>query len=663
MKKILIANRGEIACRIIRTAKKMGISVVAIYSESDVNAIHVREADEAVFVGDSPSDKSYLSIPNILNAIRQTNADAVHPGYGFLSENYEFVSELEKHHITFIGPGKEAIFTMGDKISSKKLAQEAGVAITPGYMGTIESVAEAKEIANDIGYPIMLKASAGGGGKGMRVVHKESEIQSAYNIAKNEAKNSFGDDRIFIEKFIINPRHIEVQILADAHGNVVCLGERECSIQRHNQKVIEEAPSSFVTPEIRKELYRQSILLAKAVNYKSAGTIEYIMEESGNFYFLEMNTRLQVEHPVTELVTGYDIVEQMIHIARGQKLSFSQEDIKLTGSAIEARIYAEDPTKNFLPSCGRITRYSEPSNLRIDTGVYEGLEITPYYDSMISKSISYGNTRKEAIDTMLSGLSEYVVEGITHNIQFLESIFQNERFVSGNISTSFIKEEYEHGFQPHLNIQDEDLRIFVASATYIYLSEMIRKNKISDQISPQTLQFANLWVIHMNDVEYPIDVHIKNENEYNIHFHGENINVKSEWQRNDLLFICEINDEELKIKVQLHRIGLSMFYRGQTVYASISTPRIASLRKYMQNKKFIKIQNDVKAPMSGRISNVLVNQGDRVNKDDSLFMIEAMKMENIISAEGNFEILDVHIKPGDIVTIDQKILSINVIDE
>jgi propionyl-CoA carboxylase alpha chain len=474
--KLLIANRGEIACRIIKTCRKMGIATVAVYSDADTNSLYVQMADEAINIGDSPSSQSYLDINKILAAIKQSGANLVHPGYGFLSENKLFAQALEKMGVIFVGPSTYSIEMMGDKIQSKKIAIGAGVSSVPGHLGVVKDAKEASKIAKDIGFPVMVKASAGGGGKGMRIVYEAKDVAEAFLSATNEAKNSFSDDRIFIEKFIENPRHIEIQIIADKSGNMVCLGERECSIQRNNQKVIEEAPSSFVDENTRKKMYDQSKALSKKVGYYSAGTVEYIMDKDKKFYFLEMNTRLQVEHPVTELVTGTDIVELMIKIALGETLPFTQKDIKLNGWAMESRIYAEDPARGFLPSSGRINLYIEPQeseNVRVDSGIYEGGEVSMFYDAMIAKLCSYGKDRNEAINHMKSALGTMAIGGVSHNISFLETIMQNDRFVSGDISTSFIKEEFPEGFSGN-EINSASQMVLISTSLFIFFKNFIR---------------------------------------------------------------------------------------------------------------------------------------------------------------------------------------------
>ncbi|MDG1707733.1 MAG: acetyl-CoA carboxylase biotin carboxylase subunit, partial [Emcibacteraceae bacterium] len=498
--KILIANRGEIACRVIKTAHQLGIETVAVYSDADADALHVRMATEKVHIGNSPAAESYLVIDKIIDAAKQTGADAIHPGYGFLSENSEFCKRLEKEGITFIGPDTNAIGVMGDKISSKKLAEKVGVSTIPGNMNVIKDADEAVKIASEIGYPVMLKASAGGGGKGMRVVYNDAEAHEGFNSAVNEAKSSFGDDRVFAEKFIENPRHIEIQVLGDKHGNVIYLAERECSIQRRHQKVIEEAPSSFLEMETRVNMGSQSVALAQAVNYSSAGTVEFIVDKDQNFYFLEMNTRLQVEHPVTELVTGVDLVEQMIRSAAGEPLNIAQEDVMVQGWAMEARVYAEDPLRGFLPSTGRVTDYQPPQeddHIRIDSGIFEGSDISIYYDPMISKVISFGEDREEAISKLRLALDEYYIRGVGHNIAFLSDVLKSSRFKSGDISTKFIEEEYPDGFNGG-EISLESWNIFVAVATTVHSCEVGRQSTISGRMNAENSVFNETWQVQLD---------------------------------------------------------------------------------------------------------------------------------------------------------------------
>ncbi|MEI7669532.1 MAG: acetyl-CoA carboxylase biotin carboxylase subunit, partial [Pseudomonadota bacterium] len=504
--KILIANRGEIAVRIMATAKRMGIKTVAVYSEADTNALHVKQADEAVYIGPSPSAKSYLSIENIISAIENSGADAVHPGYGFLSENSEFAIAVKRARCALIGPSPEAIRLMGDKIESKKIAVKAGVNTVPGTLDVVTSPQDAKKIAEQIGYPVMIKAAAGGGGKGMRVARNEQELLDGIKYAASEAESSFSDNRVFIEKFFENPRHIEIQILADNYGNVIHLGERECSIQRRHQKVIEEAPSPFLTPEMRAEMGKQAVALAKEVNYNSAGTVEFIVDEKGAFYFLEMNTRLQVEHRVTELITKIDLVEQMIRVAAREKLTIKQEDVTINGWAMEARVYAEDPRRGFLPSTGRITHYQEPvteHNILIETGVYEGGEVSMFYDPMIAKVCTYSSTRDKAIEAMKAALSSFVIRGINHNISFLEAILGHERFARGDITTNFIEHEYPGGFGG-AELTSDSSKVFLGAAVFMFLRDAERASRISDQLPGRARAIGARWVVSIGNESYPV---------------------------------------------------------------------------------------------------------------------------------------------------------------
>lgn len=659
-KKILIANRGEIACRIIKTARKMGIKTVAVYSEADTNSIYVNMADEAIFIGPSPASQSYLSIPRIMKAIRTSGADAVHPGYGFLSENAKFATAVEKEGVVFIGPSKYAIKMMGDKIQAKKIAAKAGVSCVPGYMGVIKDAREAIKIANKVGYPVMIKAAAGGGGKGMRVVYKKEEVNSAFSSAVNEAKNSFNDARIFIEKFIESPRHIEMQVLADQHGNVVCLGERECSIQRHHQKVIEEAPSPFLDDKTRKIMYKQCTSLAKEVKYFSAGTVEFIVDSKMNFYFLEMNTRLQVEHPVTELITGVDLVEQMIRIALGEKLSFAQKDIFLNGWAMESRIYAEDPSRGFLPSCGRISEYREPEpseNTRVDSGVYEGCQVSMFYDAMIAKLCSYGKTRKEAINAMQASLGEYVISGISHNISFLQAIMAHSRFIKGDINTNFIKEEYPDGFFG-AELTSETTRIFLGVAIHIFLEEEKRSSNISGQIRGREKLLSNRWVINIDGENYPVYARTR-EDGYDLRYEREILTIRSSWTLGNRLFHGTVNGKNVHVQIEKFAGGLYLTHAGSMVKISIRTPRIAELDKFMPKRKTEIDSSLIKAPISGMIVDIKVKDGDEVKKGQELFILEAMKMENLICAERDSKIEKVFVEVGQAVTYNQDIIKLN----
>lgn len=658
--KLLIANRGEIACRIIKTCRKMGIATVAVYSDADTNSLFVQMADEAINIGPSPSSQSYLDINKILDAVKQSGANLVHPGYGFLSENCLFSDALSKAGVTFVGPSTYSIEMMGDKIQSKKIAIAAGVSSVPGHLGVVKDGAEATKIAKEIGFPVMVKASAGGGGKGMRIVYKEEDVAEAFISATNEAKNSFSDDRIFIEKFIENPRHIEIQVIADKAGNVVCLGERECSIQRNNQKVIEEAPSSFVDEETRKKMYDQTKALAKKVNYYSAGTVEYIMDKNKNFYFLEMNTRLQVEHPVTELITGVDIVELMIKIALGEKLPFKQENIKLNGWAMESRIYAEDPARGFLPSSGRINLYIEPErseNVRIDTGVYEGGEVSMFYDAMIAKLCSYGKDRLEAIKHMKSALGSMAIGGISHNISFLETIMQNERFVTGNISTSFIKEEFAAGFSGN-EISSESQMVLISTSLFIFFKNFTRNAQISGRLESHQKQISDRWVVIINDQSFLVDVLEKSAERYVFMCDKKEIEIKSAWENGEKLFRAVVNDHAVGVKIRENNRtgGYLLQYAGSDAYTNVYSPRVAELNKFMpkieKNPKPVALNS----PITGKIARFKVKEGDEVKAGQELVIIEAMKMENIIRTDHDVKIGAIKFKEGEPVGIGQLIM-------
>lgn len=655
-KKILIANRGEIARRVIRTCKKMGIKTVAIYSEADVNSMHVSEADENIFIGASPSNKSYLVIDNVIEAVLKTGADAVHPGYGFLSENATFAKRLAEIGVKFIGPSPKAISYMGDKIEAKKHAINAGVNVVPGYQGQIKDQKEAEKIANKIGFPVMMKAAAGGGGKGMRIVNESSEVASAFTATKNEAKKSFGDDRIFIEKFIENPRHIEIQVLGDEHGDVICLGERECSIQRHNQKVIEEAPSPFLDEETRDEMYKQSKDLCKLVNYANAGTVEYIVDQQKNFYFLEINTRLQVEHPVTEYVTGLDLVEEMIHIAYGEKLRISQEDVKLEGWAIESRIYAEDPTRAFLPSTGRITEYKEPKrgkNVRIDSGVYAGGEVSMFYDAMISKLITYGKTREDAINRMKHALGEYIIEGVSHNISFVQAIMDHDRFASGDISTKFIAEEYPEGFDG-ADLDEDKTKVLLGVGLYVYLKDAFRASKITGQVHQRPRLIPNRLVVTVDGGLYPVSYDYYDDTDIlEIHFEGNKFRVNSKYPLGTRLWQGKIGGTAANAKIEPIDGGYLITYMGSSVKVAVRTPRIAELERYMPEEEDSDLSQDLVAPISGAIVEVKVKEGQVVNRGQEIVILEAMKMENILYADKGAIVDKVLVKKDEPVLVNQ----------
>jgi propionyl-CoA carboxylase alpha chain len=661
IKKLLIANRGEIAVRIMQTARRLGIATVAVYSEADTSALFVQMADEAVFIGPSPSTQSYLRIPAIVNAIRQTGADAVHPGYGFLSENTDFCKAVEQEGVIFIGPSATAIKQMGDKLEAKKIAKEAGVSILPGSEGAVEGIKEAKQLADEIGYPVMIKAAAGGGGKGMRVVFEESELEEGIRGAVHEAGSSFGDNRVFIEKFITNPRHIEIQVLADKFGGVVTLGERECSIQRRHQKVIEEAPSPFLTPEVREAMSKQAVSLVKQVGYYSAGTVEFIMDEQRNFYFLEMNTRLQVEHRVTELITGIDLVEQMIRVAEGERLPFIQEDIKFHGHAIESRIYAEDPTRNFMPSVGRISRYQEPEQIPgmvLDTGVYEGSEVSMFYDPMVAKLCTYGENRDRAIDEMRAALGAFVIRGISHNISFLEAIINNPRFAKGHTTTNFIAEEYPNGFTG-AELTSEAGKWIMATALFVHLKLRERDGKVSGQLPGHPVVFLDRWAIKMAGEEHTVSVSPR-ENGYDINYQGEHITIRSPWQTGRRLFQGTINGKPVIIKVHPLIEGYRLLYSGSTVDVIVRTPRAAAYAKYLPETSHATRATRLEAPMAGLIVSVRVKEGDTVKPGTELVAIEAMKMENLLRAEYPAIIKSIHVAQGDPVQTGQIMIEFDI---
>ena len=656
--KILIANRGEIAVRIIKSAKRLGIKTVAIYSDADTNALHVKLANEAVYVGPSPANQSYLNVDNVIDAIMQTGAQAVHPGYGFLSENGKFAEKLHKAGVAFIGPSIKAIKGMGDKIEAKKIAKKAGVNTIPGYMGVIKNEKEAAKIAKDIGYPVMFKAAAGGGGKGMRIVRKASEVKQAFSSVANEARNSFSDDRIFIEKLIESPRHIEIQLLGDKHGNYICLGERECSIQRHHQKVIEEAPSPFIDQKTREKMYKQVVSLAKQVKYDSAGTVEFIVDAKKNFYFLEMNTRLQVEHPVTELITGVDLVEQMIRVAAGEKLTFSQKDIALKGWAMESRLYAEDPSRGFLPSSGRIHTYQEPDtndNVRVDTGVYEGGEVSMFYDPMIAKLCTYGETRKEAIEHMQKALGNFVLGGVAHNISFLEAVMAHPRFTAGDITTHFISEEYPDGFEG-AELTSETSSVFLATAVHIYLLDAYRAARIEGQLPGRERQIGTRWIVTIDNVSYSVYVAAR-KGGFNIKHDGEDIKIRSSWVLGNHLFQGTVNDKPISVKIDHFAGGMYLTHAGSTVTVTVRSPRVAELSRYMPvSEGKGSTMYSIEAPISGMMVSVKVKEGDEVKEGQELMVVESMKMENIIYAEHDVIVKSIHTKEGEVINVGQLLM-------
>ena len=661
-KKILIANRGEIACRVIKTAKKMGIQTVALYSDADAQALHVKMADEAVHIGPPPANQSYIVIDKVMDAIRQTGAEAVHPGYGFLSENPKFAEALAAEGVAFIGPPKGAIESMGDKITSKKIAQEAGVSTVPGYMGLIEDADEAVKISNEIGYPVMLKASAGGGGKGMRIAWTDQEAREGFQSSKNEAANSFGDDRIFIEKFVTQPRHIEIQVLADGHGNTLYLNERECSIQRRNQKVIEEAPSPFLDTETRAAMGKQSCDLAAAVGYTSAGTVEFIVDGDKNFYFLEMNTRLQVEHPVTELITGIDLVEQMIRVAYGEKLTMTQDDIGINGWAMESRLYAEDPYRGFLPSIGRLTRYRPPEEVtedsravRNDTGVFEGGEISMYYDPMIAKLCSWAPDRSAAIEEMRVALDQFEVEGIGHNIPFLSAVYDHPKFISGKMTTAFIEEEYPDGFEGVVLSDDALRRVAAATAAMNRVAE-IRRTRISGRMNNHTRHVGADWVVSLQDVSIPVVIAADRDGATVRFEDGTEQRVESTWTPGQSLAQVDVGNHTLILKVESHAHGFRIRYRGADLNVTLRTPRQAKLAAQMPVKTPPDTSKLLLCPMPGLIVKIDVAEGEEVQDGQALCTVEAMKMENILRAEKRGVIKKINAAAGDSLAVDDVIL-------
>lgn len=629
--KVLIANRGEIALRIMRTLKKMNIKTVAVYSEADTNSMHVQYADEAYYIGNSPATESYLSIKNIINAIRASGAQAVHPGYGFLAENANFANSLKREGVTLIGPSAGVIKQMGDKIEAKKVAIEAGVTTVPGYMGIISNVNKAVAIAEEIGFPVIVKAAAGGGGRGMRVVKNSAEIAAAFESAKLEAENSFSDSRVFIEKLIEAPRHIEIQLIADQHGNAVCLGERECSIQRHHQKIIEEAPSTFITEEIRQKMYAEVVALSHKVGYFSAGTVEFIVDSNKQYYFLEMNTRLQVEHPVTELITGIDIVEEMVKIAAGEKLSFRQEDIKLKGWAFEARVCSEDPSRGFLPSSGRITEYSQPpknSNIRVDSGVGPGGEVSMFYDPMIAKLCTIHDTREQAIEVMRSALSSFVIKGISHNISFLEAVFAHPRFIKGDINTGFIAQEYPDGFSG-ASLTSEITEVFLATAIFAYLEEQKRATSIAGQIIDQSNNIGTRFVVAIDDKLFPVLIKPVTDG-YNIRQAFSRISIRSNWNIGSHLFSGIVNGRKINVKIENIPTGYKLTHSGITIKAYVRSTRMSELESLMIAKNLTDDLSELIAPLSGQIIAIKVKEGDEVIEGQEIMVLTAMKMENII---------------------------------
>ena len=657
-KKLLIANRGEIACRVIKTARRMGIATVAVYSEADAGALHVELADEAVCIGPAPSKQSYLSLDAIIEACRDTGAEAVHPGYGFLSENETFARRLEEAGIVFIGPKHAAIAAMGDKIASKKLAAEAGVNTIPGWNDAIESPERAVEIARDIGYPVMIKASAGGGGKGLRVAHDDDEAREGFASCRSEAANAFGDDRVFIEKFVVEPRHIEIQVLGDAHGNVVYLNERECSIQRRHQKVIEEAPSPFLDAETRRAMGEQAVALAKAVAYQSAGTVEFVVGADKSFYFLEMNTRLQVEHPVTELTTGLDLVEQMIRVAAGEELAFAQSDVQLNGWAIECRINAEDPFRGFLPSTGRLVKFRPPVEVvgavRVDTGVFEGGEIPMFYDSMIAKLIVHGRDRAEAIARMRDALNAFVIRGISSNIPFQAALLQHPRFGSGAFNTGFIAEEYPSGFDAS-KVPHEDPLLLAVVAMFAHWRRVQRDAAISGQMDGAAYVPPREWSVVVGEHSYRLVV-APSEDGLVVQHEGRTLRVASDWHLNDPLFVGQIDGIEICMQIELRGLRYGVSHFGLQIEAMVMSARAEALLARMPRKVAPDLTGFVLSPMPGLLREVSVVEGQDIKRGEKLAVIEAMKMENVLRAERDGRVGRVHAQVGASLAVDELIL-------
>lgn len=669
-KKILIANRGEIACRVMKTAKKMGIKTVAVYSEADKEARHVQMADEAVCIGPAPSRESYLVMDRIIQACKDTGAQAVHPGYGFLSENEQFAKRCEEEGIVFIGPKHQSIAAMGDKIASKKLALEAKVNTIPGFNEAIDKAEDAVKIAQGIGYPVMIKASAGGGGKGLRVAFNDKEAFEGFTACRTEALNSFGDDRVFIEKFVEGPRHIEIQVLGDSHGNVVYLGERDCSIQRRHQKVIEEAPSPFIDPATRKAMGEQAVALAKAVNYQSAGTVEFVVGKDKSFYFLEMNTRLQVEHPVTEGITGLDLVEQMIRVAAGEKLAFKQEDIQLDGWSMECRINADDPFRNFLPSTGRLVKYRPPQEMdgvRVDTGVYEGGEIPMFYDSMIAKLIVHGKDRTEAIEKMRSALNDFVIRGIHSNIPFQAALLQHPRFVSGDFTTGFIAEEYPQGFKTD-SVQPADPKRLAALAAFMRYRYLEHIKMIDGQLVGHEMIIAKKFVVvtgtrvgsKEDPYEIPIRLELK-ENVYSVYIEEADgvsrYDIVSNWRPGEICLHATINGTS-KITAQVERRGTKylLVLDGAQFECMVLSPLGAELQRRMPVKVPPDTSKLVMSPMPGLLTTIAVKVGDAVTAGQKIAAIEAMKMENTLTAAQDGVVAEICAKEGDSLAVDQLII-------
>ncbi|GAB5457304.1 MAG: acetyl/propionyl/methylcrotonyl-CoA carboxylase subunit alpha [Henriciella sp.] len=655
--KILIANRGEIAVRVIKTCRRLGVKTVVVYSDADAGSMAVEMADETVHIGASPASESYLVMDKIVDAVKQTGAEAVHPGFGFLSENAAFAKRLEDEGIVFIGPNAHAIEAMGDKISSKKLAADAGVSTVPGHMGLIKSTKEAVKISKEIGYPVMIKASAGGGGKGIRIAYNDKDAEEGYPAVKAEAKASFGDDRIFIEKFILEPRHIEIQVMGDKHGNCVWLFERECSIQRRNQKVLEEAPSPLLDEATRKKMGEQAVALSKAVDYDSAGTVEFVASgKDKSFYFLEMNTRLQVEHPVTEMISGVDLVEQMLRSAYGEKLNLKQDKLKINGWAIESRVYAEDPYRNFLPSIGRLRRFQPPlegklgkGTVRIDSGVREGDEISMFYDPMIAKLVTHGPTRDDALDTQAEALDRFFIDGIQDNIPFCAAVMDEKRFRSGDITTAYIKDEFPDGFNG-TEATSEQVLMLTSVAAYAHALSARRAADISDRMSPIQPPRTD-WVVILGDQHISVSIDL-GEGEAGLEIDGEAVTLVTEWVPGKRLFEGVLNGKPIAVKLSSGTEGLQVRHRGVTLRALVCTPEIADLHARLPEKEKPDLSKLIMSPMPGLVVSIDVELGQDVQAGEAVCIVEAMKMQNIIRAEANGKVSAINVEAGDSVAAD-----------
>jgi len=658
-KKILIANRGEIACRVMQTARKMGIATVAIYSDADRTARHVRMADEAHWIGPSPVAESYLNVDAIIDVCRRADVDALHPGYGFLSENAEFAQALNRAGVVFIGPGVDAIRAMGDKITSKGIASNAGVDTIPGSDDVIRDADHAVEIARKVGYPVMIKASAGGGGKGMRVAASDAECRTGFDRASSEALTSFGDERVFIEKFISSPRHIEVQVLADKHGNIVHLGERECSLQRRHQKVLEEAPSHFLDEATREAMGAQAVLLAGAVDYVSAGTVEFIVDANRNFFFLEMNTRLQVEHPVTEFVTGLDLVELMIRIAADERLPVEQSDVRLEGWSMEARIYAEDPVRDFMPSTGRLRTYRPPvlgDDLRLDTGVDEGSEVSVYYDPMIAKLISFGADREQAATRLSSALDEFSLEGVKHNIRFLQCLLNHQRFREGALSTHFIDEEFEDGFGPQYAVHPEP-SLLIAVAACLHTIEQRSAQSLVGSVLDCGLSLNQNWVVLVDERPHPVQV-TPVDGGFDVLVDGQIHALRSRWNPGELLFRGTLNGDNHSMQVRRYGVYYHVAQAGAELIAQVVTPRTAELAQHMLVVAPPDLSRFVLSPMPGLLASVMVEVGQIVTAGDEVAVVEAMKMENSLRSGREGTVVNILAAVGDSLAVDQPIVEL-----